>query len=190
MNPFCSQSMIIRCRKDPGHRKIGRLPLALISLCALFFVASPLCIPAGRADEGLLRGPRGMARAGVEAGEPAAAHRGIMAKLAEAPVIFYQRFLGPFWGRRCSYYPSCSNYARLAIDKHGAFLGSIMAFDRLQHEADEGRHAPPIVVGGEMKVYDPLENNDYWWYRPARPEPGAPAGADRETAPDHRKATP
>ena len=103
MNPFCSQSMIIRCRKDPGHRKIGRLPLALISLCALFFVASPLCIPAGHADEGLLRGPRRMIRAGVGAGEPVAANRGIMATLAEAPVIFYQRFLGPFWGRRCSY---------------------------------------------------------------------------------------
>jgi hypothetical protein len=182
MNPFCSQSMMIRCRKDPRRREVRRLPFTVISLWVLFFVASPLWIPAVHADEGLLRGPRKMVRAGVEAGESAAANRGIMAKLAEAPVIFYQRFLGPFWGRQCSYYPSCSNYARLAIGKHGAFLGSIMAFDRLQHEADEGRYAPPIVAGGEIKLYDPLENNDYWWYGPAHPGP-APTGADREAKP-------
>ncbi len=113
----------------------------------------------------------------------AAARTGILERIAAAPVLFYQRFLGPSWGRRCTYYPSCSNYALLAIAKHGAVLGSIMAFDRLQHEADEVRFSPLIVSEGEIKGYDPLENNDYWWYTANRPEPVAPMGAGREAKP-------
>jgi hypothetical protein len=182
MNPFCSQSMMSRCRKDPRRREVRRLTFTVISLCVLVFVASPLWIPAVHADEGLLRGPRRMVRAGVEATESATPNRGIMAKLAEAPVLFYQHYLGSSWGHRCPSYPSCSSYALLAIQKHGAFLGSVMTFDRLQHEADEGRHAPAILVGGIIKVYDPLENNDYWWYGPAHPGP-APAGAEGEAKP-------
>ncbi len=183
MNPFRSQSIAFRCRKDADRRKVRGLPLITISFGAFFLIAMFLGMPAAHADEDLLRGPRKIVRTGTEAVEPAAAQQGIMEKLAAAPVLFYQRYLGPSWGRRCSYYPSCSNYALLAIGKHGAFLGSIMAFDRLQHEADEGRYSPPIVTGGEIKVYDPLENNDYWWYRPGRPETVAPAGKDRETTP-------
>ncbi len=95
---------------------------------------------------------------------------------------FYQRFLGSSWGRRCAYYPSCSNYFLLAIRKHGAVVGAIMALDRLQHEANEGRYSPLILTGGEIKVYDPLENNDYWWYRMLAKE-AAPVSAARENNP-------
>ncbi len=183
MNHFRFRCITSAAGRTPTPERCGRLPLAAISFGVLFLVASLLWMQAAHADEGLLRGPRKIVRTGTEAAEPAAAKPGIMEKLAAAPVLFYQRFLGSSWGRRCPSYPSCSNYALLAIRKHGAFLGSIMAFDRLQHEADEGRYAPPIVAGGEIKVYDPLENNDYWWYTPARPETVAPAGTDRETTP-------
>ena len=183
MNPFYFTSITCRCRTNRDRREVRRLPFAAISLCALFFAASLLWIPTAQADEGLLRGPRRIARAGAEAVKPAAAQQGIMEKLAAAPVIFYQRFLGTAWGWRCSYHPSCSNYALLAIEKHGAFLGSIMTFDRLQHEADEVRFSPRILARGIPKVYDPLENNDYWWYRPAAPESAVPGGADREARP-------
>jgi hypothetical protein len=181
MNPFYTQSITFRCRKDPGRREVRRLPFAVISLCVLFFVASLLWIQAVHADEGLLRGPRKIARA--EAAEPSAAQPGIAEKIVAVPVLFYQHFLGSSWGHQCPSYPSCSNYALLAIRKHGAFLGSVMTFDRLQHEAEEARYSPQILAGGIIKIYDPLENNDYWWYRPAHPEPVAPAGADRETTP-------
>jgi len=146
----------------------------------LLLAASLLWVQAARADEGLLRGPWRSVRAGAAAAEPPAAHEGILEGIAAAPVRFYQRFLGHSWGRQCAYHPSCSEYALLAVRKHGAFLGSIMAFDRLQHESDEARHASWIPAGGFMKVYDPLENNDYWWYRPDLP---APAGEGREAQP-------
>jgi uncharacterized protein len=183
MNPFLFRCISFRRPKAPDRRDFRTPPLAAIPFVALFLAASLLWIQAAQADEGLLRGPRKIVRTGTEAVEPAAAHQGIMKNIAAAPVLFYQRFLGSSWGHRCPSYPSCSNYALLAIRKHGAFLGSIMTFDRLQHEADEARYAPPILAGGIMKVYDPLENNDYWWYTPARSEPATPAGVDRDAKP-------
>jgi putative component of membrane protein insertase Oxa1/YidC/SpoIIIJ protein YidD len=152
-------------------------------ICGALLAASFVWAQTAVADEALLRGPRKAAGQRTEAVEQAAARAGILERIAEAPVLFYQRSLGPAWGRRCTYYPSCSNYALLAIRKHGAVLGSIMAFDRLQHEADEVRYSPLIVTGGEIKGYDPLENNDYWWYTADHPGPVAPAGAGREAKP-------
>jgi len=81
------------------------------------------------------------------------------------PIIFYQNFMSPYWGHKCSHYPSCSSYARLAIKKHGAIIGSMMTFDRLQHESNEAKYSPLIEINSETKVYDPIENNDFWWYK-------------------------
>jgi hypothetical protein len=184
MNPVRFHGNPFRFRRTPDRREFRRQPLASIAFVAFFLtIASLLWMQTAQADESLLRGPRKTIRTNAAAVEPAAEQPGIMERIAAAPVHFYQRFLGPSWGRRCSYYPSCSNYALLAIRKHGAVTGSIMAFDRLQHESDEARHSPPILAGGEIKVYDPLENNDYWWYSKHRSEPVAPADADQATKP-------
>ena len=131
--------------------------LGVILFFTLFWTQS------SSAENPLLRGPRKAVRSNTEAAEPAAEQQGLLGKIAAAPVLFYQRFLGPQLERPCAYYPSCSNYSLLAIQKHGALVGSLMTFDRLQHEADEGRYAPMILIGGQIKFYDPLENNDFWW---------------------------
>jgi hypothetical protein len=167
-------------RHRNNRRQARRLGLVALAFGALCLGALLLWAPVARADEGLLHGPRKIHRTAAEAADPAAARPGIMESAVAAPILFYQHFLGSSWGHQCPSYPSCSHYALLAIRKHGAFLGSVMTFDRLQHEADEGRHAPAILVEGITKVYDPLENNDYWWYTPAHPGPAAPAGADRD----------
>ncbi|MHB8910317.1 MAG: membrane protein insertion efficiency factor YidD [Syntrophales bacterium] len=166
-------------RSRIGKGETARSASPAYRICGALLVVSFLWAQTAFADESLLRGPRKVVPQRTEA----AAKAGILERIAEAPVLFYQRFLGPSWARRCTYYPSCSNYALLAIRKHGAVVGSIMAFDRLQHEADEVRYSPLVVVGGEIKGYDPLENNDYWWYRAVLPEPAPPAGAGRETRP-------
>jgi uncharacterized protein len=43
----------------------------------------------------------------------------------------YQRLISGFFGQRCRYYPSCSEYAALAIRQRGAVIGSGMAVWRL-----------------------------------------------------------
>jgi hypothetical protein len=106
-----------------------------------------------------------------------------MEEIAAAPVLFYQHYLSHQWGQRCAYYPSCSNYALLAIRKHGAVIGTVITFDRLQHEANEARTSSLILTGGQIKVYDPLENNDYWWYMTLGSEPIAPADKAKKTKP-------
>jgi len=143
-------------------------------LLAFFYVFAQTVF----ADVNLLRGPRRAVRPAAQAAETAAGERGIGEEIAAAPVRFYQRFFGAHWGRRCAYHPSCSNYSLLAIRKHGALLGLVMTFDRLQHESNEARYSPLIRTGSEIRVYDPLENNDYWWYTPIRSAPAVPAGAE------------
>jgi len=68
----------------------------------------------------------------------------------------------------CPMYPSCSEYSRQAVEKHGFAVGWAMAMDRLLRcGRDELRRAPTILVHGEWKFYDPLSANDNWWYSAA-----------------------
>lgn len=40
-----------------------------------------------------------------------------------------------------------------------------MTVDRLLHEGREETAVSPIVYhGGRPKIFDPVENNDFWWY--------------------------
>jgi len=66
----------------------------------------------------------------------------------------------------CPMYPSCSEYCSQAIARHGWVLGWIMAADRLMRcGRDEMKLARRIRVEGNWKFYDPVESNDFWWYR-------------------------
>ena len=61
-------------------------------------------------------------------------------------------------------HPSCSAYSREALEKHGSLIGWVMTFDRLMRcGRDEGTLSPRILVNGQLKVLDPVENNDFWW---------------------------
>lgn len=43
----------------------------------------------------------------------------------------YQMFLGPLLPAACRFYPSCSQYALEALEKHGAWRGSSLAVRRI-----------------------------------------------------------
>ncbi len=84
------------------------------------------------------------------------------------PIIaFYRGPLNHLEGVRrgeCPMYPSCSEYSRQAIAKHGFTTGWVMTMDRLMRcSRDETKLAPKVYVKGKWKSYDPLENNDFWW---------------------------
>jgi putative membrane protein insertion efficiency factor len=53
------------------------------------------------------------------------------ALLLTALIGGYQRWISPFLGDRCRFYPSCSVYAKTAIEVHGAARGSWLAVRRL-----------------------------------------------------------
>jgi uncharacterized protein len=53
------------------------------------------------------------------------------AMLLMALIGAYQRWISPFLGSRCRFHPSCSVYAKTAIEVHGAVRGSWLALRRL-----------------------------------------------------------
>jgi len=46
-------------------------------------------------------------------------------------IAAYQASLAPFLGGACRFHPSCSNYAREAVLRHGARRGGLLALRRL-----------------------------------------------------------
>ena len=80
-------------------------------------------------------------------------------------VEVYRSYISPIDGKNCPMYPTCSKYSVLSFKKHGFFIGWMMTCDRLfRCGRDELRLSPWITVNGEIRCYDPLENNDFWWY--------------------------
>jgi putative membrane protein insertion efficiency factor len=54
-----------------------------------------------------------------------------MKQLLVLLVRFYQYALSPFLGRRCRFFPSCSEYTAEAIQKHGAWKGLRLGLKRV-----------------------------------------------------------
>jgi len=54
-----------------------------------------------------------------------------MAMFLRALLRAYQLVLSPWVGPACRFEPSCSEYARQAIDRHGPGHGSLLALRRL-----------------------------------------------------------
>ena len=48
-----------------------------------------------------------------------------------ALIKFYRKFISPMKGTKCPYIPSCSEYGLQAIEKYGAFKGTILALYRI-----------------------------------------------------------
>jgi len=46
-------------------------------------------------------------------------------------ILFYQRFFSPIFGKKCIFYPSCSEYAILAVEKYGVLKGILKSIFRI-----------------------------------------------------------
>lgn len=82
-------------------------------------------------------------------------------------VNFYKEFISPVDGPKCPMYPTCAAYSIKCFEKHGLIMGYLMTIDRLLHEADEMNRASLLKVHGKWRYHDPVENNDFWWYKPS-----------------------
>lgn len=71
----------------------------------------------------------------------------IPARIATATIATYQKLVSPYLGANCRYQPTCSTYAREAVDRFGVARGGWLALRRL------GR-CHPLRAGG----YDPVPN--------------------------------
>ncbi|MCA9740878.1 MAG: membrane protein insertion efficiency factor YidD [Deferribacteres bacterium] len=61
-------------------------------------------------------------------------------------ITSYQRVISPLFPPSCRFYPSCSAYAKEAIEKYGALKGSYLAIKRILK-------CHPFHPGG----YDPVQ---------------------------------
>ena len=68
-----------------------------------------------------------------------------MEKFLKSLIRGYQLVLSPIFGGACRFVPSCSAYASEAIDRHGAWRGSLLAVKRIAR-------CHPLCDGG----YDPV----------------------------------
>jgi len=68
----------------------------------------------------------------------------MMARILIYIVKAYQLVLSPFFGQQCRFYPTCSQYAVEALQKHGAITGSYYTVHRLLrcHPWCDGGHDP------------------------------------------------
>ncbi|MDY7001633.1 MAG: membrane protein insertion efficiency factor YidD [Thermodesulfobacteriota bacterium] len=133
----------------------------IILLLIFLFLADPA------SGGSLLRGPKKTQPQGpIYQADASLADQGVFKKIILSPVLLYRTLSGSISQDKCSHHPSCSTYCILTIKKHGILIGSVMAFDRLQHESNEARFSPLIKVNGAIKVHDPVENNDFWWFTP------------------------
>lgn len=71
-----------------------------------------------------------------------------MKKLLLALIRFYQKRISPFTPPSCRFIPTCSEYAREAIEKYGAAKGLRLALRRLSR-------CHPFHTG-EHDFYDPV----------------------------------
>ena len=55
----------------------------------------------------------------------------VLAKITLGLIGFYQRLISPFLPAACRFYPSCSQYAKEAVDHHGFVKGSVFTVKRI-----------------------------------------------------------
>ncbi|MDZ4751421.1 MAG: membrane protein insertion efficiency factor YidD [Flavobacteriales bacterium] len=63
-----------------------------------------------------------------------------MKRIAIFPIYIYQAIISPFLGNNCRYQPSCSQYAKEAIEEWGAMKGMWLGIKRIARCHPWGSH--------------------------------------------------
>jgi len=67
-------------------------------------------------------------------------------KIVKILIIFYQRYISPWFPSSCRFYPTCSQYTLEAVEKYGVGRGLFLGVKRITR-------CHPFHPGG----YDPLK---------------------------------
>jgi putative component of membrane protein insertase Oxa1/YidC/SpoIIIJ protein YidD len=74
-------------------------------------------------------------------------------------VSFYQKNISPHNGAKCLFYPTCSNFYKSALSRHGLLLGTVMFADRFFYREGivsmKHYHYMPI----QERYFDPVYHN-------------------------------
>jgi len=68
-------------------------------------------------------------------------------------IILYQRLVSPYLPQSCRFQPTCSEYAKEAIEKYGIIKGVTLASKRLTR-------CHPIKFLGGSEGYDPVPKKE------------------------------
>ncbi|MFH1878706.1 MAG: membrane protein insertion efficiency factor YidD [Candidatus Omnitrophota bacterium] len=77
-----------------------------------------------------------------------------MTKVLILIIKAYKLIISPHIGRHCRFHPSCSDYAREALEKHGIFTGLRMALCRILrcHPFSRGGYDPVDKEVNDIKI--------------------------------------
>ena len=69
-----------------------------------------------------------------------------MKKFCLILIKIYQKFISKFFGKKCRFYPTCSQYALESVKKYGVFRGGFMAIKRIAkcHPFHKGGYDPVV----------------------------------------------
>lgn len=72
----------------------------------------------------------------------------------------YQYFISPLLGPHCRFYPSCSSYAQIAVERYGVIRGSWLAVRRLSrcHPWNTGGNDPVPEIKTDRDINDDLDS--------------------------------
>ena len=72
-----------------------------------------------------------------------------------SPLGFYKQYISPIDGDRCQMHPSCSEYAKQAVEEYGKLKGVLLTFDRLTRCGSDLHLYDTILVDGKTCFHDP-----------------------------------
>lgn len=104
----------------------------------------------------------------------------MLARVLIGMIRFYQLAVSPWTPPSCRYIPTCSCYAREAVEKHGAARGAWIALRRILRCHPWGGHGYDPVPGPQAPVGPaPLSPNDPMNQKTATGAYDRPMSSDR-----------
>jgi len=124
--------------------------LVLAILLVLCYFSAAL----GSAEK--MRGPAAKSRRPVVSNE---AETSVPRIVLLGTLTLFQKFISPVDGDRCGFAPSCSAFAREAVNHLGAVQGVLVTADRLMRCTFFKEPGPDYMLLPNGILFDPLQNN-------------------------------